>query len=139
MRSYILTGVLTVLSGMGIALYITWVQFPVEYRNSHMCQLAPGYQEEYTLMVARGYRLDGDRDKALERLRLLRVENEPACNDGRAYAIDNIPDWVAELTERRISQGANPAEIQDLVVLAAALGRLTPIMEGFLPATSPAS
>jgi hypothetical protein len=130
-RNYIITAGIALVLGVGLGLYLGWVQFPVEYRNSHLCQLSPNYQEEYTLMVARGYRKDGDLEKALERLRPLRVGDVVACDDGRAYKIDNIPDWVQYLTERYISEGAEPAKIRDLVALAEGFDRLTPIMESF--------
>lgn len=119
--------------GVGIGLYIGWVQAPVEYRNSQMCQLSEGHQENYTLMVARGYRLDRDLNKAVERLRPLRVENQPACDDGRAYQIDNIPDWVQVLTEQYISIGSNQDDICDMVNLADALNRSTDLMLSSCP------
>lgn len=131
MRTYIVTGLITFAIGLGMGFYTGWVQFPVEYRNSHMCQLSPNYQEEYTLMVARGFQEDGDLQAALDRLRPLRVEGKLECDDGRAYSIDNIPDWVQRLTEQKINQGANPDDIRTLVTLAEAMGRLTPVMESF--------
>ena len=133
MRNYLLTGMITIALGIGLGVYIGWVQYPVEYRNSYMCQLSDSYQEEYTLMLARGYREDGDLNKALDRLQPLRAEGVPECDDGRSYKIDNIPEWVQVLTERYISQGADPVLIQDLVALAEGFGRLTPIMESFRP------
>ncbi len=133
MRSYIFTGAIAMVLGTGIGLYLGWIQFPIEYRNSHMCQLAERYQENYTLMVARGYRLDGNLTKAIDRLRPLRIENASTCDDGQVYPIDNIPDWVQYLTEQQISEGANPDTIRDLVALAEGFDRLTPVMESFLP------
>lgn len=131
MRNTIFTGIIAFVLGLGIGVYLGWVQFPVEYRNSQLCQLDPEYQEEYTLMVARGYRTDNDLEKALERLRPLRIADSSACDDSRAYKIDNLPDWVQYLTERYISEGANPSDIRDLVALAEGFDRLTPIMESF--------
>ncbi|MBI5931170.1 MAG: hypothetical protein HY862_17805 [Chloroflexi bacterium] len=131
MRNYLFTGIITIALGLGLGLYIGWVQYPVEYRNSYMCQLSDQYQEDYTLMVARGYREDGDLNKALDRLQPLRAVGIAECDDGRSYQIDNIPEWVQVLTERYISQGADPSLIRDLVALAEGFGRLTPIMESF--------
>ena len=119
--------------GLGIGLYIGWIQAPVEYRNSQMCQLAEEDQENYTLMVARGYRLDNDLNRAVERLRPLRVEGQPVCDDGRDYQIDNIPDWVQVLTERFISLGADQDDICDMVNLADALNRSTDLMLSSCP------
>lgn len=131
MRNYLITGIIAIALGIGLGVYIGWIQYPVEYRNSYMCQLSDNYQEEYTLMIARGYREDGDLNKALDRLQPLRAVGVPECDDGRSYQIDNIPEWVQVLTERYISQGADPALIRDLVALAEGFGRLTPIMESF--------
>ena len=131
MRNYLFTGIITIALGLGLGLYIGWVQYPVEYRNSYMCQLSDQYQEDYTLMVARGYREDRDLNKALDRLQPLRAVGIAECDDGRSYQIDNIPEWVQVLTERYISQGADPSLIRDLVALAEGFGRLTPIMESF--------
>lgn len=130
-RNYFFTGMITLVLGIALGVYLGWVQFPVEYRNSHLCQLNTPYQENYTLMVARGYRIDKNLEKALERLRPLRVAEVPECDDSRAYKIDNIPDWVQQLTEQYISKGADPSEIRDLVALAEGFDRLTPIMESF--------
>lgn len=131
MRNLLLTGAITFFIGLALGFYLGWVQFPVEYRNSHMCQLDENYQENYTLMVARGYGVDGDLQKAIERLRPLRVEGIPECDDGRAYKVDSIPDWVQTVTERYINAGADTRDIRDLVSLSADLGRLTPVMESF--------
>ena len=131
MRNIIATGLVMLFVGAGIGLYIGWVQYPVEYRNSEMCQLAEDYQEEYTLMVARGYQLDGNVNKAIERLRPLRAAGNPNCQQSQTTTIDNIPDWVQTLTELYISEGANQEQIRDLVALSEAFNRLTPVMESF--------
>jgi hypothetical protein len=133
MRTYIATALITLLIGGGLGLYLGWVQFPIEYDDSHMCQLDRNYQEEYTLMVARGFQQDGDLEAALERLRPLRVEGIDVCADGRSDPIDNIPSWVQFLTERYISQSRNTDAICDLAELSAAFGRLTPPMQQSCP------
>lgn len=133
MRTYFVTALISLLIGSGLGLYLGWVQFPVEYDNSHMCQLDLRYQEEYTLMVARGFQQDGDIEAALERLRPLRVEGVEACEDGRSDAIDNILSWVQFLTERYISQSRDTEMICDLAKLSAAFGRLTPPMQQSCP------
>lgn len=133
MRIYIATAFITALVGGAIGLFLGWVQFPEEYTDSHMCQLDRSFQEEYTLMIARGYQQDGDIEAALNRLRPLRVEGVEACNDGRENPIDNIPSWVQFLTERYISQGREPEIFCDLAELAQGFGRLTPPMQESCP------
>lgn len=136
-RSYLITGIIALGLGIGIGVYLGWIQFPAEYRNSHMCQLDMKYQEEYTLMVARGYREDGDVEKSIERLQALQISDISACDDGRSYKINNIPEWVRYLTEQYISNAADRDDITDLVALYAAYGELPPVMESFRPVDNP--
>jgi hypothetical protein len=138
MRNYFITGLISLIVGLGLGFYIGWIQFPVEYRNSHLCQLDDDYRENYTLMIARGYRRDGDINKALDRLRPLRSEGKPECEGSDSYQIDNVSDWVQRLTVQYITEGASQGEIRDLVALAEGFGRLTPVMESFR-STNPAT
>lgn len=103
-----------VLIGLAFGVYLGWEQFPVEYTNSSLEALAPGFQEEYTVMVADGYLYDRDEAAAVARLQPL--------NKG------NVFDYVQDLTERFISQ-SNVPYIPSLVALSEAFGRLTPIMD----------
>ncbi len=132
MRNYIATAIVALIIGVSLGLYLGWVQFPREYREGYLCQLAPSYQEAYTIMVARGYRQDSDIDRALERLQPLLTTNDPVCADS-SNPIDNIPLWVQTVAEKYISTSADRAVIEDLVVLSAGFGRVTPLMENFLP------
>lgn len=108
---------LGLLIGLGVGLYLGWVQFPVEFINSPITDLAARYRDEYTVMVATGYSADGDLNGAVERLRLL--------------GVDNIPDYVQATTERYITNSRGVEDIRFLVELAAGLGRLSPIMEPY--------
>jgi hypothetical protein len=109
--------------GVGLGLYLGWVQFPKEYINSPITDLSPRYKDEYTVMIATGYTADKDLLGAVERLRLLGVEN--------------IPAYVQETTERYITNSRNVNDIQFLVELAAGLDRLTPIMEPYRQVNAP--
>lgn len=109
--------------GLGLGLYLGWVQFPVEFVNSPMTDLAPRYKDEYTVMIATGYAADGDLVGAVERLRVLGVEN--------------IPAYVQETTERYITNSRNVDDIQYLVILAEGMDRLTPIMEPYRQVSVP--
>jgi len=101
----------------------------VEYKNSALSALAPHYQEEYTVMVAEGYRVDPEVNAALERLRPLGKENTIA--------------YVIDLTERYISQ-SNIRAIPIMVALVEAIigpDNLPPVMQLYRPtptATPPA-
>ncbi len=112
---------LSVLIGLGVGvalgLYLGWEQFPVEYVDSRLSDLAPVYQEAYTLMIAAGFMEDADPLAAVERLSRL--------------GVDNVPQYVQTITERYISNSRSLEDIRLLVTLAEGLGRLTPIMEPF--------
>ncbi|RPJ02285.1 MAG: hypothetical protein EHM39_02175 [Chloroflexi bacterium] len=103
-----------ILVGLAAGMFLGWEQFPVEYTNSAMSNLAPRYQEDYTVMVAEGYVQERDVNGALTRLQPLGKEN--------------IFDYIQDLTERLISQSKVPF-ISPMVALAEAIGRLTPAME----------
>lgn len=111
--------------GVLAGLYIGWVQFPVEYVDSPARDLAPRYRDEYTVMVAQGYAVEGDIASAIERLQLL--------------AVDNIPAYVQEVTERYISNTRDVNDTLALITLAAGLGRLTPLMQQYQEITAPES
>jgi hypothetical protein len=105
---------------MGLGLWYGWVLDPVEYKDTDVSHLASVYRDEYVLMVAQTYALDGDLDAARARLALLSMP-EPASR-------------VADLAEASIGRGASQLDIQVLARLASALGvqreALTPYLEG---------
>lgn len=123
MIRFLLSLILGLAIGAGIGLYLGWVQFPVEYVDSPASALARRYKDDYTVMIAAGYREEGDAQAAVQRLRLLDV--------------DNVPLYVQEVTERFISNSRNIEDIRNLVALAEGLGRLTPIMEDYRPISVP--
>ncbi len=105
------------LLGLGVGLYLGWVQFPKEYINSPARDLAQEYKNEYTVMIATGWQADRDLPGAVERLRVLGVEN--------------IPQYVQGVTERYITTSRDVRDIRVLVAFSEALDRLTPIMEPY--------
>jgi hypothetical protein len=108
--------VLGVLLGIGIGLGIGW-GLPQDYSASTVAELAPAYREQYTLMVASAYVNERDVNGALERLRVLDVEN--------------IPAYIQDLAERYISSSRNVEDIRLLVALSEGFGRLTAPMQSF--------
>jgi hypothetical protein len=106
-----------VLAGIALGLLIGWVIAPTEYVNSPMQALAPRHRDDYTVMIAAGFATDGDVTGVVERLRKL--------------GVDNVPQYVQEVTERYITNSRDLADIRLLVMLAEGLGRLTPLMEDF--------
>lgn len=120
---FILSLLIGLAIGAGLGLYLGWVQFPRQYINSPITDLSPRYKDEYTVMIATGYSADRDLVGAVERLRILGVEN--------------IPAYVQETTERYITNSRNVDDIRYLVILAEGLDRLTPIMEPYRQVTVP--
>lgn len=117
MSRFLLSLLIGAMLGVGIGLFLGWVQFPVEYVNSPATSLALQHKDEYTVMIAQGYMLDGDSLGAVQRLRLI--------------GVDNAPLYVQEITERFITNSRDIQDIYALVGLAEGLGRLTPLMEPY--------
>lgn len=117
MVRFLLSLLVALLVGLGIGLYLGWVQFPQKTVDSPASVLAQRYKDEYTVMIAAGYLEDHDLTGALERLRLL--------------GVDNAPVYVQEMTERYITNSREVNDIRYLVALSEGLGRLTPIMEPY--------
>jgi hypothetical protein len=109
--------------GLGVGLFLGWVQFPVEYYDSPASALSQQYKDDYTVMIASGYLADRDLTGALERLRVLGVEN--------------VPEFVQAVTERYITNSSEVDDIRKLVALSEGLGRLTPIMEPYRQVSVP--
>jgi hypothetical protein len=117
MLRFLLSLLIGLVLGALVGLYFGWVRFPVEFVNSPASSLAQGYKDEYTVMIAAGYLNDGDLGGAVERLRLL--------------GLNNIPAHVQEVTERYISNSQDVNDITYLVAFSESLGRLTPIMQPY--------
>jgi hypothetical protein len=103
--------------GIGLGLFVGWVLAPTEYVDSPMQSLSQTHKDDYTVMIAAGYAVDNDVNAVLERLRKL--------------GVDNIPQYVQDITERYITNSRDLVDIRLLVNLSEGLGRLTPIMENF--------
>jgi hypothetical protein len=112
-----------IIVGLLVGVYLGWVQFPVTFLDSPATDLSPRYKDEYTVMIAAGYVADSDLQGAVERMRLIGVEN--------------IPQYVQETAERYITNSREYPDIQVLVAFAEGLGRLTPIMEPYRLVTLP--
>ncbi len=125
MRRFVLSIVIGLFLGSAIGLYIGWVAAPVERIQSPLADLSRRYKDEYTVMVAAAYQVDGDVNEAIRRL-------QPLFATG-----SNIPLYVRDVTERYISESGTGKEtdIRNLVVLSRALGYYTPLMQAFAAPT----
>jgi hypothetical protein len=118
--------ILGLTAGAGLGLLMGWVIWPVRYFDTAIADLQPEHKEQYIVLVASAYTLDGDLEKAQTRLDELEAPN--------------IQLWIAELTDRYISEGQNEADIRALVELARALGVDSPQMAAWLrPTATPTS
>jgi len=95
-----------------------WWLWPVEYTNTAPNVLRRDYRDDYVVMTATAYGIDGDLERARERLKLLDPA-EPATP-------------VVELAERLIEAGGNVEDTTRLARLAWALGALPPTLTPYL-------
>ncbi len=119
MRRFLLSLILGLLLGALAGAAIGWLNPPPAARNSSLSDLAQPHRDDYTIMVAAGYAHDGDLAGALERLRLLEI--------------DDLASYLRAITERIINSGSRELDdIRMLARLAAELGGATPAMLPFL-------
>lgn len=123
MVRFLFSFIVALIVGLLLGLYLGWVQFPVKYTDSGAERLAQRFKDDYTVMIASAYVEDSDLTGALERMRVLGVENVPA--------------YIQETTERYITNSRDVNDIRALVALSEGLGRLTPIMQPYQILTVP--
>jgi hypothetical protein len=130
MQRFVLSLLIGLAVGVAVGLFIGWVLAPLQYVENRMASLSQHYKDDYTVMVAAAYQVDGDLNEAIRRLQPL--------------GIPNIPLYVRDVTERYISESGTgrEADIRNLVVLSRQLGYFTPPMQAFLlptPVPTPGS
>jgi len=104
--------------GLALGFAIGWGLWPVQYTNTKPAVLRQDYRDDYVLMIAAAYEVEGDLQLARERLALLDPQ-EPAKP-------------VVELAERLIESNGNTEEIARLARLAWALRAVTPELVPYL-------
>lgn len=119
----LLSLVIGLVIGVIVGLYLGWFQFPVEYLDSPISRLDPQYRDTYTVMIANGYRSDGDALAAIERLRVL--------------GVSDVPDFVYQQAERYITNSRDLRDIRALIALSEGLGRTSPQFDSYRQATVP--
>jgi len=107
-----------VVIGLALGFAIGWGVWPVEYTNTAPAVLRSDYRDEYVLMTAAAYTVDGDLALATERMRRLNPTDPSAP--------------VVALAERLIAGGENPQDVAHLSRLAYDLGARTPILTPYL-------
>lgn len=93
-------------AGLALGLTIGWL-WPVQYTNTAPDVLRRDYHDDYILMVAASYQVEGDLESARERLALLDAD-DPAAP-------------VVELAGRLVEMGGGGDDVARLAQLAWAL------------------
>jgi hypothetical protein len=117
MRRWIIQAVVGVVVGLALGFGIGWGLWPRESAPSP-AKLRWDYQENYVIMVATAYEVEGDLNLAQERLALLDPQNPAAP--------------VVRLGERLVAAGASVEDIGRLARLAWALDAITPPLVPYL-------
>lgn len=120
MRRLLLSILIGLLIGAAIGLTLGWVVMPVQYVDSPMHELSDRYKDEYTVLVAAAFQVDGDVNAAVQRISPL--------------GVSNVFTYVRDVTERTISQRGvgRETDIRHLVALSCAMGYCTEFMQPFL-------
>ncbi len=108
---YVPWAILGVLIGLGAALYMTWVAWPVQYYDADPADLLQERKALWAELVSDGYALTGDLETAYDRLALLGVK-EPGA-------------FVAQVAEARAQEGASLEHIRAMARMSEALGGIT--------------
>lgn len=103
--------------GVGLAMLIGWVLFPMRHTAVTPASLRHDYRDEYVRLVALAYSVDGDLAQAEQRLQALEAD------DFRAPLV--------ELTERWIYEGYSVDFVGPLVQLAYDLNAGTSAMASY--------
>lgn len=111
--------------GMALGLYLAWMVWPHEYYDSDPSKVRREFIEEYILIIAAQHALDGDIERARERLNQL----------GLADPVEA----VAQVTNRSIAQGGDPITLRTLAGLSYSLGIGTSGMAVYLQTATPTS
>ena len=117
MRRWIIHAVGGVAVGLALGFGIGWGVWPRESAPSP-AKLRWDYQENYVIMIATAYEVEGDLDLARERLASLDPQNPAAP--------------VVRLGERLVAAGADTEDITHLARLAWDMGAITPPLEPYL-------
>jgi len=105
--------------GLVASLYYAWMVEPVTYVAAGPARLSDENQGEYILMVSQSYAVDGDWERAKERLDLL---DDP-----------DIVDTVSSQLEQYLRNGEPADNLNSLATIAGKLGARSPVVSLFVP------
>ncbi len=116
-RRWLVWGTVGLVLGLGLGFAVGWWLWPVEYVNTTPSALHARYADDYVLMVAAAYDVEGDLARAQARLAPLDADPTAA---------------VVGLAERLIVVDGNAQDIARLARLAEALGSTPPSLRPYL-------
>ncbi len=119
----LLTFLLGLALGVGLAILIGWVWFPLDRRDASPATMRADYRAEYIRLVALTYAAEGDLTRAEARLAALDPDTPTAP--------------LVALTEQWIRDGKPAPRIAPLARLAHDLGADTPPMAPYLEGDRP--
>ena len=102
---YLLTGLVI---GLVLGVLYSWIISPVKYVDTDPSSLAPVYKDEYRRVIALSYNVNGNLERAKERLALL--------DEGANVQL------LASQAQRMVAENQPPNEARMLAILAADLG-----------------
>lgn len=105
--------------GLAGGLYYTWIVEPVVYVSAGPARLSEAHKAEYIFLVSQSYALDGNWERAQQRLAAL---DDPA-----------IRETVMSLLETYLREQKPPGQIENLAVLARELGAQGNVVALFAP------
>lgn len=111
-RQWLIGAAVGIAVGVALGVAVGWGLWPVTYTNTSPAALRADYRDQYILMIAAAYEVEGDQQRAYDRLALLDPE-EPAAP-------------VIDLAERLIEQGGRERDIVRLARLARTLDATAP-------------
>jgi hypothetical protein len=109
--------------GLLFGVFVGWVIWPVQYKDTELVDLKPAHKDDYVIMVSAAYALDGDLEQVEARLAKL--------------GVDDVGQVVADLANRYMSIGASLVDIRSLVQLADALGSSDKAMLDYIATPTP--
>jgi len=68
-------GLLSFILGIALGLWVTWVFWPVEFKNADPADLRPSLKDDLVLLISLAYEQDGNLPTAQQRLAALRLAN----------------------------------------------------------------
>ena len=115
---WVTQAIVGMVAGLVLGFAVGWWVWPVRYTNTAPDVLRQDYHDDYVVMIATAYEVEGNLDQARERLQLLNPE-DPAGP-------------VIELAERLVEASGSAEDVTRLARLAWALGTLTPTLTPYL-------